>query len=69
MNKEFTITVEGPSKLQTLKRKIGYDSEELDNKAKKSAGKRTVQTMEVAKEVESAKNCIQNMDIDKDVEL
>jgi hypothetical protein len=49
-----------------LKRKIGYD-EINDEAEKRLARKRSIQTMEVAKEVELAgKHCIQSMEVDKE---
>lgn len=66
--KEPAITVEAPSKLQTLKRKVGYD-ELNDEIEKRTAGKRSVQTMRIFKEVESTeKRSIQNMEIDREAE-
>ena len=66
--KEPAITVENPSKLRTLKRKVGYD--ELNNKIeKRMAGKCSIQTMRISKEVESTeKHGIQNMEIDIEAE-
>lgn len=62
--KEPTITVEGLSKLQTLKWKIGYE-EFNDEAEKRLAGKRSVRSMEITKEVELVeKNCVQNMEVD-----
>ena len=66
--KEPAITVENPSKLRTLKGKVGYD-ELNDEIEKRTAGKRSIQTMQISKEVESTeKHGIQNMEIDIEAE-
>ena len=62
--KEPAITVEGPSKLLNLKRKIGYDkiNDEADERL---AGYRSFQALEVAtEEVLARKHCIPMMEVD-----
>jgi hypothetical protein len=64
--KEPAIAVEGPSKLLTLKRKVGYN-EVNDEAEKRSAGNRSIRAMEVATEEELAgnlKHCISTMEVD-----
>ena len=62
--KEPAIAIEGPSKLLTLKRKVGYD-EANDEAKKRSSGSQGIQAMEVAAEEELAgKHGIPTMEVD-----
>jgi hypothetical protein len=62
--KEPTIAIEGPSKLLTLKRKVGYE-EANDEAEKRLSGNRSTRAMEVATEEELAgKHGIPTMEVD-----
>ena len=63
--KEPAITVEGPSKLLNLKRKIGYD--EINGEAEKRLARNRGFQMEIATEKElPEKPSIPTMEVDKE---